>query len=117
MAQDFNQIMEAAKKIQGQMQEAQKSIAAYKAQSGSEKHCLATVDGKHHVKLKLNEAFLREEPVEFIEEMIANAINQAVVKVEDEMKSQMMNMTKDLGIDMDKLKDMGGEGGGTASAA
>lgn len=112
MAQDFNQIMEAAKKIQGQMQKAQQDIAAFTATAGTDSHCTAVVDGKHQIrKIKLNESFIREEPIEFIEEMIANAVNQAMSKVEEEMKSQMMNMTKDLGLDMDKIQEQAGDAG------
>lgn len=108
MAEDFNKIMEAAQKIQGQMQRAQKDIAEFKATGGSSKHCEVEIDGRHRVrKITLNEAFIKEESIEFIEEMIASAFNKAVDDVEEEMKKQMMSMTKDLGIDMDKLKDAG----------
>lgn len=111
MAQDMNKIMEAAKKIQDQMKQAQQDIASFKAKGGSEKHCEIEIDGRHRVrKITLNEAFIKEESVEFIEEMIASAFNKAVDEVEDEMKKQMMNMTKDLGIDMDKLKESGDGG-------
>jgi nucleoid-associated protein EbfC len=106
MAQDFNEIMEAAKKIQEQMKQAQHDIAAFKAKGGSQRHCEVEIDGKHRVrKITLNKDFIKEEPIEFIEEMISSAFNKAVDAVEEEMKSQMMNMTKDLGIDMDKLKE------------
>jgi DNA-binding YbaB/EbfC family protein len=105
---DFSKMMEAAQKIQGQMKSAQETIEKATCTGGSPERCEVHMSGKHEIrKIKLNEKFIKEEPVEFIEEIIAHAVNEAVAKVEETMKKEMMSMTKDLGLDLDQMKQQG----------
>lgn len=113
---DFKKMMEAAQAIQGRMKQTQEDIERITVEGGSRDHCEVLMSGKHEVrKVTLNEDFIRKESLAFIEEMIANAINQAVGKVADKMREEMTKMaqiTKDYGLDLTGKDHDGDDGQG-----
>jgi len=101
MEKMFGDMMNQAKKIQEQMQEAQKKLAdaQYQGESGAG---LVTVvmSGRHDVKrINLDDSLMKEDK-SLIEDLVAAAINDAVRKIEVENKDKILGMDLPQGFKM-----------------
>lgn len=94
MKGSIGKIMQQAQAMQGKMEEAQKELARMEitgeAGAGMVK---VTMTGKHEVKNVQIEPSALEEDAEFLEDLIAAAINDAVQHVESASKEKMSDMT------------------------
>ena len=104
--QNLGNLMKEAQKMQQRMQEAQERLSKLtvigKAGGGTVQ---VEMNGRHDViKIKINPS-LMEEGVEMIEDLVAAAVNDAVLKVEKASKEQISQLTAGLNIPTDFLKD------------
>ncbi|MAS08591.1 YbaB/EbfC family nucleoid-associated protein [Salinisphaera sp.] len=94
MKGSIGKIMQQAQAMQGKMEEAQKELARMEitgeAGAGMVK---VTMTGKHEVKNVQIDPSALEEDAEFLEDLIAAAINDAVQHVESASKEKMSDMT------------------------
>jgi len=94
---DWNQMLQQAQRMQEQMQKAQAELAKQtvtgEAGAGLVK---VTMNGHHEVKkVEIDPALLTEER-EFIEDLLAAAVNAAVRKVAEHSKSSLAGMAAGL---------------------
>ena len=94
MKGSIGKMMQQAQDMQGKMEEAQKELARMEitgeAGAGMVK---VTMTGKHEVKNVQIDPSALEEDAEFLEDLIAAAINDAVQHVESASKEKMSDMT------------------------
>ena len=94
MKGSIGKMMQQAQAMQGKMEEAQKELARMEvtgeAGAGMVK---VTMTGKHEVKNVQIDPSALEEGAEFLEDLIAAAINDAVQHVESASKEKMSDMT------------------------
>lgn len=94
MKGSIGKMMQQAQAMQGKMEEAQKELARMEvtgeAGAGMVK---VTMTGKHEVKNVQIDPSALEENAEFLEDLIAAAINDAVQHVESASKEKMSDMT------------------------
>mgnify|MGYP001486306639 FL=1 len=94
MKGSIGKMMQQAQAMQGKMEEAQKELARMEitgeAGAGMVK---VTMTGKHEVKNVQIDPSALEEDAEFLEDLIAAAINDAVQHVEAASKEKMSDMT------------------------
>ncbi len=94
MKGSIGKMMQQAQAMQGKMEEAQKELARMEitgeAGAGMVK---VTMTGKHEVKNVQIDPSALEEDAEFLEDLIAAAINDAVQHVESASKEKMSDMT------------------------
>ena len=96
---DLTSLMQQAKKMQEQMQEAQEELALLEcigeAGAGLVK---VTINGKHEVKnVDIDPSLLQEEK-EVIEDLIAAAMNAAVKKAGENNKNHLSGITTGLNL-------------------
>ncbi|AWN17540.1 hypothetical protein SALB1_3346 [Salinisphaera sp. LB1] len=86
--------MQQAQAMQGKMQEAQKELAQMEITGESGAGLVKVVmTGKHEVKkVHIDPSALEEDP-EFLEDLVAAAINDAVQHVETASKEKMSELT------------------------
>ncbi|NNC23144.1 YbaB/EbfC family nucleoid-associated protein [Salinisphaera sp. USBA-960] len=94
MKGQLGKMMQQAQEMQGKMQEAQEELAKMEilgeAGAGLVK---VQMNGKYGVKNVTIDDSVREESTEFIQDLVAAAINDAVQKVETASKEKMSEMT------------------------
>ncbi|HET7315232.1 YbaB/EbfC family nucleoid-associated protein [Salinisphaera sp.] len=90
----IGKMMQQAQEMQGKMQEAQKELAQMEITGEAGAGMVQVVmTGKHEVKkVNIDPTALEEDP-EFLEDLIAAAINDAVQHVETASKEKMSEMT------------------------
>lgn len=94
MKGSMGKIMQQAQEMQSKMQEAQKELAKMEITGESGAGMIKVVmTGKHEVKNVHIDPAALEENTEFLEDLIAAAINDAVQNVESESKEKMSEMT------------------------
>lgn len=99
MKGSIGKLMQQAQAMQGKMQEAQKELAQMEI-SGESGAGMVTVvmTGKHEVKkVTIDPSALEEDP-EFLEDLVAAAINDAVQRVEVQSREKMSEMTGGLNL-------------------
>lgn len=95
----LGQIMQQAQKVQENMKRAQEEIARMEIVGESGAGMVkVTLDGRHQArKIEINPAALGEEK-EFLEDLVAAAINDAVQKLESATKEKMAAVTGGMGL-------------------
>lgn len=95
----LGQIMQQAQKVQENMKRAQEEIARMEIVGESGAGMVkVTLDGRHQArKIEINSAALGEEK-EFLEDLVAAAINDAVQKLESATKEKMAAVTGGMGL-------------------
>lgn len=90
---DFNEIMQAAKKMQEQMKQAQEELANTVIQGESGAGLVKiSMNGKHDaVGVELHESLLSEDKT-ILEDLIAAAINDAVRKIDEKNRGTLGDM-------------------------
>lgn len=94
-AQNMNQIIKQAQKMQDDMKELQDKLdlTEYEGESGSGL-VKATVTGKHDVvRVKIDPNAIDPEDIEMLEDLIAAAVNDAVSKAKADAEAQMEGVT------------------------
>jgi nucleoid-associated protein EbfC len=108
---DFAEIMKKAQEMQKKMQWTQQKLASLtvNGKAGPDDAVVIVMNGRHEVKkVTISEKALQEyKEKAILEDLIAAAINDAIRKVEELLKTEMQNLSRDLGIP----SDLGGEGG------
>lgn len=94
MKGSLGKMMQQAQEMQGKMQEAQKELAQMEITGEAGAGMVKVVmTGKHEVKnVHIDPSALEEDP-EFLEDLLAAAINDAVQHVETASKDKMSEMT------------------------
>ncbi|MGN8158815.1 YbaB/EbfC family nucleoid-associated protein [Salinisphaera sp. RV14] len=94
MKGSIGKMMQQAQAMQGKMQEAQKELAQMEITGESGAGLVKVVmTGKHEVKkVHIDPSALEEDP-EFLEDLVAAAINDAVQHVETASKEKMSELT------------------------
>lgn len=95
----LGQIMQQAQKVQENMKRAQEEIARMEIVGESGAGMVkVTIDGRHQArKVEINAAALGEDK-EFLEDLVAAAINDAVQKLETATKEKMAAVTGGMGL-------------------
>ncbi len=90
----LGQMMQQAQKMQERLKAAQEEIAVMQVQGESGAGMVkVTLDGRHQArKVEINPAAMGEDK-EFLEDLIAAAINDAVQKVEKATQEKMATVT------------------------
>tara|TARA_R110000787_G_scaffold25373_4_gene71332 strand:+ start:5969 stop:6292 length:324 start_codon:yes stop_codon:yes gene_type:complete len=90
----LGQMMQQAQKMQEKLKAAQEEIAVMQVQGESGAGMVkVTLDGRHQArKVEINPAAMGEDK-EFLEDLIAAAINDAVQKVEKATQEKMATVT------------------------
>lgn len=94
MKGSLGKIMQQAQAMQGKMKEAQEALAKMEITGESGAGMVKVImTGKHEVKkVTIDPSALEEDP-EFLEDLVAAAINDAVHHVETASKEKMSEMT------------------------
>lgn len=99
---NFGELMKKAQEMQKKMQWAQQKLSAMEVRGEAGGGMITViVNGKYECKKVIIDPVILKEAKEIIEDLIAAAINDSVRKVEMLLKSEMQNLTKDLGIPSD----------------
>lgn len=94
MKGSMGKIMQQAQEMQSKMQEAQKELAKMEITGESGAGMIKVImTGKHEVKNVHIDPSALEENTEFLEDLIAAAINDAVQNIESKSKEKMSEMT------------------------
>lgn len=99
-AQNMNQIIKQAQKMQDDMKELQDKLDSteYNGESGSGL-IKATVNGKHDVlAIKIDPSAVDTDDLEMLEDLIAAAVNDAVTKAKNENETEMNKLTGGLNV-------------------
>lgn len=94
MKNPLGQIMQQAQKMQEKMQQAQAEIANLEVTGQAAAGLVSVVmTGRHDVRrVSIDESVLKEDK-EMLEDLLAAAVNDAVLKVEKATKDHMSNVT------------------------
>lgn len=100
---NVQELMRQAQRMQEQMQKqmgkVQEELAAMEIQGESGAGMVKVVmNGRHDVKRVQIDASVMQEDKEFLEDLVAAAINDAVRKVDETSKSKMSAMTSGMGL-------------------
>lgn len=94
MKGSIGKIMQQAQEMQGKMKEAQEELARMEITGESGAGMVKVVmTGKHEVKNVIIDPSALEEDPEFLEDLVAAAINDAVHHVDAVSKEKMSDMT------------------------
>ena len=95
----LGQIMQQAQKVQENMKRAQEEIARMEVTGESGAGMVkVTLDGRHQArKVEINPAALGEDK-EFLEDLVAAAINDAAQKLDTATKEKMSAVTGGMGL-------------------
>lgn len=100
---NFGELMKKAQAMKEKMQWAQQKLAAMEVRGESGGGMVVvTLNGKYECKKVLLDPKVLHESKEVMEDLLTAAINDAVRKVESLLKSEMQNLSKDLGIPSDE---------------
>jgi nucleoid-associated protein EbfC len=99
MGGNIGDIMKQAQKMQEQLQKQQEEIANAEVTGESGAGMVKVVmNGRHDVKsVKLDDGVLTEDK-EFLEDLLAAAVNDAVRKIEEKNKSNMSGLAEGMGF-------------------
>ena len=97
---DLGGLMEAAKKMQGDMQKMQEELARQECEASSGGGMVTARMNGHYelVSLKIDKAVAGAEDLEMLQDLIVAAVNQTVVKVRDTTQAEMAKVTGGLPI-------------------
>ena len=96
---DINNLMKQAQKMQEKMAKMQEEASNAEVMGESGAGMVQVVmTGRHDVKKVTIDPSLLTEEKEFLEDLLAAAVNDAVRKVESETKSAMSSMTGGMGL-------------------
>ena len=108
-------IMKKAQEMQKKMQWTQQKLASMtvNGKAGPDDAVVIVMNGRHEVKkVSLSDKALQEyKDKAILEDLIAAAINDAMRKVEELLRNEMQNLSRDLGIPPDFGSATSGEGG------
>lgn len=96
---NMGDIMKQAQKMQEQLQKQQEDIANEEVTGESGAGLVkVTMNGRHDVKNVELDASVMTEDKEFLEDLLAAAVNDAVRKVEDKNQKAMSNLASGMGM-------------------
>ena len=99
---DYGNLMEKAKEMQQKMQQLQNQIAATETQGESGGGLVKiTMNGRHDAKRVVIADVALRESKSTLEDLIVAAINDAVRKIENISRKQLMKLSSDLGLPPD----------------
>ena len=93
-------LMKQAQEMQGNLQRAQEELARLEVEGVSGGGMVrVTMTGRHDVRrVQIDPALLGEPDCELIEDLVASAVNDAVRRVEEEIKRKFSGLTSGLGL-------------------
>jgi nucleoid-associated protein EbfC len=96
---NMGDIMKQAQKMQEQLQKQQEELASAEVVGESGAGMVrVTMNGRHDVKrVELDDGVLSEDK-EFLEDLLAAAVNDAVRKIEDKNKNAMSGLASSMGM-------------------
>jgi DNA-binding YbaB/EbfC family protein len=96
---NMGDIMKQAQKMQEQLQKQQENIANEEVTGESGAGLVkVTMNGRHDVKNVELDSSVMTEDKEFLEDLLAAAVNDAVRKVEEKNQKAMANMASGMGM-------------------
>ena len=97
---DLNKLMQQAQQMQAGMQKTQEELAAktVEANVGGGKVTVVANGAGDVQSIKIDPAVVDPEDVDFLEELILSAVQEAVTKGKDMAASEMKKLTGGLGI-------------------
>ena len=100
MKNPLGDLMKQAQAMQGNLQRAQEELARLEVSGESGGGMVkVTMTGRHDVRRVCIDSTLLEEPDrELIEDLVASAVNDAVRKVEEEVKQKFSGLTSGMGL-------------------
>lgn len=108
MKNDLEKLMKAASEMQESMQKAQEELndltVTGKAGTG-EKVVTVTMNGRHDLRRVKIEPSLLTEPIDFLEDLVAAAVNDAIRKVEKVSRDKVNDLAKSFTLSKDLLND------------
>ena len=105
---NMKELMEKAKEMQSQMQQAQQEITSIEVEGAAGGGLVKVfMNGAHQAKrVQISPTLLGDDDEDMLEDLVAAAINDASKKIEDLTKSKMMGIAKNM-----KLPDEFNQGG------
>lgn len=92
-------LMRQAQEMQAQMQEKQKELAERESEGAAGAGMVKVVmNGRHEVRRVTIDPSVLEEDKEFLEDLVAAAVNDAVARVEEANKEAMSELTSGLNL-------------------
>ena len=99
MKNPLGNLMKQAQQMQENMQKAQEELANMEVTGQAAAGLVSVVmTGRHDVKRVSIDDSVMEEDKEMLEDLLAAAVNDAVLKVEQETKAKMSNMASGMGL-------------------
>lgn len=97
---DLGGLMEAAKKMQGDMQKMQEELARRECEASSGGGMVTARMNGHYelISLRIDKSVAGADDLEMLQDLVVAAVNQTVVKVRDTMQSEMAKVTGGLSI-------------------
>lgn len=107
MEKNLSDLMKQAQAMQGKLQEAQKKIENLTITGNAGANAVTIeITGRHEVKkVSIDNALLKENNKEVLEDLIRAAFNDAIKKAEKASREQMMSIASGLNIPSDMLSD------------
>ena len=92
-------LMRQAQEMQSKMQQKQQELAEKETEGQSGAGMIKVVmNGRHEVKRVTIDPSVLEEDKEFLEDLVAAAVNDAVARVEEQNKEVMSDLTSGLNL-------------------
>ncbi len=99
MIENMGELMKQAQKMQEQLKQQQEQMANAEVTGEAGAGMVKVVmTGRHDVKKVDLDASLLSEDKEFLEDLLAAAVNDAVRKIEDKNKSSMSGLASGMGM-------------------
>ena len=97
---NINNLMKEAKKMQADLEKNQQELAEkeFEASAGGNAVSVKVNGQKQILDLKLQKEVVDPEDVEMLQDLILSAVNQAMVKVDEMMASEMSKLTSGLNL-------------------
>ncbi len=97
---DLGGLMEAAKKMQDDMQKMQEELARRECEASSGGGMVTARMNGHYelISLRIDKSVAGVDDLEMLQDLVVAAVNQTVVKVRDTMQSEMAKVTGGLSI-------------------
>ena len=97
---NINQLMKEAKKMQADMEKSQTELAnkEFDASLGGGAVYVKVSGSKELKEIKIQKEAVDPEDVEMLQDLILSAVNQAMVKVDEMMASEMSKLTSGLNL-------------------
>lgn len=105
---DIRQIMKQAQQMQQKMAQVQEELAKREITAGvAGGQVSVTMNGRHEVvRIEIQRAAVDPEDVEFLQDLVASAVNEAVRQVDEMVQKEMSALTG--GLNLPGLPGMGG---------